>query len=491
MSDPTATSETPSHPSNSLLSLVSTYFLCLYGSSVATHLRFSPVSVYSFHGNVSSEAFPWLDCTVPELTQRLHGFSVDVLAGIICTLPPYTVCPPINSHSRIKTAQGLVSHVIYRTRFLLSVGSSVVADLYLSHFPSHLFGDHRDEHYTLRILQSEYSEQLCVALADDSSRNDRKRCVYCEKKVEAAIAMQRSYLQQYSDWPTVVSRDDILCCLHQYYEGSNWTMLSTCAVCSQQLSDIQMFTVTADSPLLPCLQLLRAHSLQSSMVFMFDCPLIDNLMLDRHGIVHVDVDSAKINLCRDCYVTFANTKSDKVPRFAWANSLYRGDLPPLFSDLTWVEENVCAKHCITAHVTRLFQSNDPAQPRVFHGNTCTHEMNIISTASVLPHTPADVNGSISVVFLGPKHMNAEDLGTIFRVRKEKVWAFLLWLVKNNHLYADINLDKDILALYPEDGPLPGVVESVIHDHASNVSDVFHEETAGFDNSADDLLQLLH
>ena len=77
-------------------------------------------------------------------------------------------------------------------------------------------------------------------------------------------------------------------------------------------------------------------------------------------------------------------------------------------------------------------------------------------------------------------MNADDLGPIFHVWKEKAWAFLLWLVKNNHLYADINLDKDTLALYPKDGPLPGVVESVIHDHASNVSDIFHEETAGFD-----------
>ena len=83
--DPTGTDA--SHPSNkSLVSLVSSYFLHLYGSSVAARLRFSPMSVYSFHGNVSSDAFPWLDCTVPELTQRLHGFSVDVLASIIRTL---------------------------------------------------------------------------------------------------------------------------------------------------------------------------------------------------------------------------------------------------------------------------------------------------------------------------------------------------------------------------------------------------------------------
>ena len=107
------------------------------------------MSVYIQHGNVGSDAFPWLNCTVPELTQCLHAFNVNKLAGIIHDLPPYSVRPPINSHSRTKAAQGLVSHVIYRTCFLLSIGSSVVADLYLAHFPSHSFGEHRDEHYIL------------------------------------------------------------------------------------------------------------------------------------------------------------------------------------------------------------------------------------------------------------------------------------------------------------------------------------------------------
>ena len=484
--DPTGI-KSASHPSNqSLVSLVSSYFHRLYGMSIVTHLRFSPVSVYSFHGNVSDANFSWLDCTIHELTQRLHSFSVDMLAGIIRALPPYTARPSINMRSRVKTIQGLVTHAIYRTRFLLSVGSGVVADLYLAHFSSHSSTVHGDEYYILRILQCEYSELLCAALADNnSSKLDKRKRARREKRAEAAIAMQQSSIQQYSDWPSLVSRDNILHCLRRYHEGSNWHILPTCAVCSQQLSDVQTFTLTADSYLLHRLRILRVQDpfisrQPSSTVFTFDCPLINNLMLDRHGIVHVDVDSVEINLCRDCYTTFTNSKSDKIPHFAWANSLYRGDLPPFFSDLTWVEEKVCAKHCITAHVTRLFQSNDPAQPRVFHGNTCTHDMNITSTVSVLPRTPTDVNGLIGVVFLGPKPVNAEDLGPVFRVRKEKIWAFLLWLVDNNHLYANITLDKDILALYPENGPLPGVVESVIHDHVSNVPEVFHEETAGFD-----------
>ena len=49
------------------------------------------------------------------------------------------------------------------------------------------------------------------------------------------------------------------------------------------------------------------------------------------------------------------------------------------------------------HVTRLFQSSDPSQPKVFHGNTCAHDMNVMSTASVLLRTSADINEFLSVV----------------------------------------------------------------------------------------------
>ncbi|KAG1873153.1 hypothetical protein F4604DRAFT_776525 [Suillus subluteus] len=107
-----------------------------------------------------------------------------------------------------------------------------------------------------------------------------------------------------------------------------------------------------------------------------------------------------------------------------ANGLFRGTLPDQFRDLTWVEEKICAIYSITAHVTRLFQSSDPSQPKVFHGNTCAHDMNVMSTVSVLPRTPADINGFLSVVFIG---FDPNRMGTLFRVRKQKIWSFLICL----------------------------------------------------------------
>ena len=89
----------------------------------------------------------------------------------------------------------------------------------------------------------------------------------------------------------------------------------------------------------------------------------------------------------------------------------------------------CAIYRCTAHVSHLYQSSDPAQPCVFHGNTCAHDMNVISTASVLPRTPDHVNQMLSVVFIGPGKYKKDCLKNMFRIRKHKVWDFLVtvWL----------------------------------------------------------------
>ena len=108
---------------------------------------------------------------------------------------------------------------------------------------------------------------------------------------------------------------------------------------------------------------------------------------------------------------------------ALANNLYHGILPDKFQELTWVEEMVCAIYRNTAHITCLFGSTDPIQPTMFHGNTCAHEMNTVSTASVLPCTPADINGMLSVVFVGPQKLYPKSLGKMFRIRKKKSMGF--------------------------------------------------------------------
>jgi hypothetical protein len=165
-------------------------------------------------------------------------------------------------------------------------------------------------------------------------------------------------------------------------------------------------------------------------------------MLSHAGITE-DPDTGKshINCCADCRSDF---QKGRLLRYALKKCLYCGSLPKELQDLTWVEEMVCAKYRNTAHVTQLYGSTDPKQPLVFHGNTCAHDMNVISTASKLPRSPEDVNGMFSVIFVGPGKFRPESLKNTFRVCKKKFWSFLLWLKSHNRLYMDLDLDPSIL-----------------------------------------------
>ncbi|TEB26511.1 hypothetical protein FA13DRAFT_1594219, partial [Coprinellus micaceus] len=204
-----------------------------------------------------------------------------------------------------------------------------------------------------------------------------------------------------------------------------------------------------------------------SSEFSYDNPSLDGLMLDKRGIhcTQFDSDSPddpcdEVTLCNSCASALAHSK---VPQMALMNHLYCGHLPDEFSDLTWVEEMACAIYRNTAHVTRLFNSASEDQPKVLHGNTCVHEMNVVSTARVLPRTPADINGMLTVVFIGPKKEDAANsMETMFRVRKKKIGRFLRWLSIHNRLYRSLPFDESILEQFPDDGPLPGICDAMIH-----------------------------
>ena len=152
---------------------------------------------------------------------------------------------------------------------------------------------------------------------------------------------------------------------------------------------------------------------QMSSEFVFGHTLLDGLMLLKEG-VRDGLDGKSAGFCTDCYNSLGRSE---LPKFSLKNGLYRGHLPKRFRDLTWVEEMIGSLYRNTAHVTRLFGSNKQEMnaqdvPRVLRGNTCAHETNVLSTAECLPRTPENINGMISVVFVG-----ANKLRWVSRKRK--------------------------------------------------------------------------
>src|SRR5260370_42625295 len=179
----------------------------------------------------------------------------------------------------------------------------------------------------------------------------------------------------------------------------------------------------------------------------------------------VDVDylthTASVCVCDQCMVFL---KVATVPKFALKNHLYRGYLPSEFSDITWVEEMAVAIYHSTAFITQLYFSDDPKNPHVFHGNTCAHEQNVLSTAKVLPRTATDVSNTISVLFVGPsKDVPKSMLKNVFRIQKAKVHSFLQWLRLNHQMYCDYDIDISALDTYKDDDALPGMKNRVNFD----------------------------
>ncbi|KAF8317921.1 hypothetical protein DL93DRAFT_2045234, partial [Clavulina sp. PMI_390] len=171
--------------------------------------------------------------------------------------------------------------------------------------------------------------------------------------------------------------------------------------------------------------------------------------------------------CAECSRSL-NPKAQKppaLPKHALANKLYLGSLPDQFRDLTWVEEQACALMRSTHYVFRLYHSSNPQDPYQARGNSCAYPQNIVSVAEVLPRTPADVAGSLGVVFTGPsRKLPSGALQSIFKVRKSVLCNFLEWLRLNNPLYRNIEISQDNLAMYndnEDEAILPGIEDRVI------------------------------
>ena len=222
-----------------------------------------------------------------------------------------------------------------------------------------------------------------------------------------------------TDWPKVVPRHIVTKCRRDYYESTKWIKPRACAVCARTRSTAKMKTHlipkgSSDLPLFAPLCIPNTSPYFNSPCFQFGLPTLNNAMLSSSGVTQVD-GGYEVCICDQCNVPLSKSPP-QLPKFALKNNLYRGELPAELSDLTWVEEQVCALYRSTAIVTRLYGSDDLSQPHVYRGNTCAFAQNTISTATKLPRTPADVNDLLSVVFTGSaKSVSDACLRNIFRV----------------------------------------------------------------------------
>ena len=186
-------------------------------------------------------------------------------------------------------------------------------------------------------------------------------------------------------------------CLANYQHHTIWNRPHICCICGLERKNVIEIDDTSMCLLdFSCLH-VRDSFITDLEEFQYGSHIINNCILEKASFKQCHEQSIIIQICDKC---FSALNHKHIPRLLLTNHFYRGKLPDDFCDLTWVEEMVCAKYRNTAHVSHIYGSSDASQPKVFHGNTCAHEMNVLSTATVLPHTVADINGMLTIMFMG-------------------------------------------------------------------------------------------
>lgn len=204
-----------------------------------------------------------------------------------------------------------------------------ICNLVVAYFPFDYDSSHSEKDKLNCILCHEYDADIINRLVCVS--------VLLQKSVKAANMRREKRLARVEDkkkemtafdhgWPAIVPKQTIFGCLNHYYEGTKWSDPPVCAVCAQYQLDANNFDLLSDSSLdLDCLILkdefvIRKCIIQSlSTRFSFVNPVLNGLMLNQHGVVRDDHQSAEIKICSECHHAL-NKKS--VPRFALANGLY-------------------------------------------------------------------------------------------------------------------------------------------------------------------------
>lgn len=229
-----------------------------------------------------------------------------------------------------------------------------------------------------------YSELYDVAVAPDNkprhppglstSNVNAYRLAVRHDAAAQTEADTASWLKNVSDnWPQVVSLQDALDCCSDYYHATTYHEPDLCAVCSRRQSEVKMHSIRVSR--LPHSELsglevlsLSEYRFRESVPeseFLHPNKNLSGLMLDHNAIRYCIDESGTADMvavCHDCYLAFERKGGPYIPRFSLRNNLYRGSLPDHLKDLTWVEEMVCARYRITAHVTRLYQSHNPRDP---------------------------------------------------------------------------------------------------------------------------------
>ncbi len=241
------------------------------------------------------------------------------------------------------------------------------------------------------------------------------------------------------------------------------------------ISDFIKATSTAAISSTACVSCAR--ELFSNATVTLEVDRIPNPHLLKPNIQHVKQDIVngmviykpamkgdRVTICMEC---LHSLQDGKVPKYSLANNLWIGDVPIELSCLTLPERILIARYFPAAYIVKLYPKQRGATSwkdnqlyRGLKGNVATYRLDPQQVASVIcddiegdamPHPAKILSATIGITFIGPKGLSEKTMPSMFQVRRLRVREALIWLKRNNPLYADIEIHEERLRQLPYNG----------------------------------------
>ncbi|KAJ3503997.1 hypothetical protein NMY22_g18063 [Coprinellus aureogranulatus] len=163
------------------------------------------------------------------------------------------------------------------------------------------------------------------------------------------------------------------------------------------------------------------------------------------GLTGPVLDSNCTSVCHTC---LKSLKAKKKPKFALANGLWLGDVPPELKYLTFAEQMLISR---VRHNRCLIRVASGRAKMI--ANAIMFATPVVKVYHTLPPSLEEASEVIAVIFMGANQPTDEQFKrTPMLVRRNKISAALEWLKLNHKDYEDLTISKENLDQYPLSDP---------------------------------------
>lgn len=244
---------------------------------------------------------------------------------------------------------------------------------------------------------------------------------------------------------------------------------TSCAVCDYFFRRVDISLILAEN--VPNPSILRAGDNLAShpeiMALFMDYPgdttnCLDGLVLAKEGFETEEPHHLRI--CIDC---LRDLKRKNMSYAALANGLWVGDMPEHLADSTWVELAAASPVRTSGMVFALEQlkvgSISGSAQRMMRGTFTFFFQNAYGVQVAIPSCDADIAGSMTCAFVGPRPSEAQ-LRKIFGADRQRILELMKWqqdasnrLAGEHILFRRASRSQENLDSFPEDGSVPRAI----------------------------------